>query len=84
MTRYGPWTKLQTRRQDYGLRRGELADLAGISATYMTMLEDGNRWPSVRVTVKLARALGVSPAAISRRGKPKEPPICPNPQHVAS
>jgi transcriptional regulator with XRE-family HTH domain len=82
MTCYGPWTQVQEHRERYGLRKTELADLAGISAGYMTMLENGQRWPTLKVTVKLARALGVSPAAIARRKKPE--PTCRNPRPVAS
>jgi PAS domain-containing protein len=46
------------RRQVAGLRREELADLAGISADYYTRLEQGReRSPSTQVLDALARAL---------------------------
>lgn len=80
-TQFGPWTQVQTRRESHGLRKAELADMAGISQAYMSMLEAGHRWPSVPVTVKLARALGVSPASITRR---KERTTCPKPLKIAS
>jgi DNA-binding XRE family transcriptional regulator len=45
------------RRRARGLRREELADLAGISADYVRRLEQGHRHPSVSVVTALARAL---------------------------
>jgi transcriptional regulator with XRE-family HTH domain len=46
------------RRRAAGLRREELADLAGISADYLTRLEQGRATsPSVQVVESLARAL---------------------------
>src|SRR5690606_20077775 len=47
-----------TRRRAPGLRREELAGLAGISADYLTRLEQGRATtPSTQVTAALARAL---------------------------
>ena len=51
------------RRRATGLRREELAALAGISADYLTRLEQGRaRSPSAQVVESLARALRVSDA----------------------
>jgi transcriptional regulator with XRE-family HTH domain len=51
------------RRRASGLRREELAGLAGISADYLTRLEQGRaRAPSAQVVEALARALRVSDA----------------------
>ncbi|HEY2222564.1 helix-turn-helix transcriptional regulator [Actinomycetospora sp.] len=51
------------RRRASGLRREELAGLAGISADYLTRLEQGRaRTPSAQVVESLARALRVSDA----------------------
>ena len=51
------------RRRATGLRREELAGLAGISADYLTRLEQGRaRTPSVQVVESLARALRLSDA----------------------
>lgn len=48
-------------RRATGLRREELADLAGISVDYLTRLEQGRaRSPSVQVLESLARALRLS------------------------
>ncbi|GAA3650347.1 hypothetical protein GCM10022267_40930 [Lentzea roselyniae] len=50
------------RRRTPGLRRGELADRAGISVEYLTRLERGtDRSPSGQVLVALADALALSP-----------------------
>ncbi|HZC10946.1 MAG TPA: helix-turn-helix transcriptional regulator, partial [Mycobacterium sp.] len=49
------------RRRATGLRREELAGLAGISVDYLTRLEQGRATsPSVQVVEALARALRVS------------------------
>jgi transcriptional regulator with XRE-family HTH domain len=51
-----------TRRRTPGLRRAELASLAGISVEYLTRLERGrDRHPSGQVLGALADALGLSP-----------------------
>jgi transcriptional regulator with XRE-family HTH domain len=51
------------RRRASGLRREELAGLAGISADYLTRLEQGRATsPSVQVVESLARSLRVSDA----------------------
>ncbi|HEX7309361.1 helix-turn-helix domain-containing protein [Lentzea sp.] len=49
------------RRRTPGLRRGELADRAGISVEYLTRLERGtDRSPSAQVLMSLAAALGLT------------------------
>jgi transcriptional regulator with XRE-family HTH domain len=51
-----------TRRRTPGLRRGEVAERAGISVEYLTRLERGtDRYPSGQVLAALADALGLSP-----------------------
>lgn len=56
-----------TRRRAAGLRREELAHLAGISVDYLTRLEQGRaRSPSTQVVESLARALRVSDAERER------------------
>ncbi|GGI06866.1 transcriptional regulator [Isoptericola cucumis] len=53
--------RVGTRRRAKGLRREELADLAGISMDYLTRLEQGRATaPSAQVTEALARALRLS------------------------
>ncbi|SEF75592.1 Helix-turn-helix domain-containing protein [Nonomuraea solani] len=49
------------RRRTPGLRRAELATLAGVSVDYLTRLEQGrDRSPSVQVLAALAETLGLS------------------------
>ncbi|WP_447003507.1 helix-turn-helix domain-containing protein [Saccharothrix isguenensis] len=51
-----------SRRRTPGLRRGELADLAGVSVEYLTRLERGrDRHPSAQVLGALGDALRLSP-----------------------
>ena len=41
-----------------------LADKVGISVSYVSMLERGQRSPPLETVEKMARALGVSPASL--------------------
>lgn len=54
------------RRRVRGLRREELAELAGVSADYVRRLEQGRSHPSAGVVNALARALRVGPAEYER------------------
>jgi len=67
-----------TRRRTPGLRREEVAQLAGVSPTYYAFLEQGRDIsPSGQVLDALARALRLSPAerdhlyALAQRGSPR-------------
>ncbi len=53
-------------RRVRGLRREELAELAGVSADYIRRLEQGRRHPSAGVVTALARALRVGRADYER------------------
>ena len=53
-------------RRVRGLRREELADLAGVSADYVRRLEQGRSHPSAGVVSAIARALRVSRADYER------------------
>ncbi|MEV4057517.1 helix-turn-helix domain-containing protein [Amycolatopsis sp. NPDC049688] len=53
-------------RRVRGLRREELADLAGVSADYVRRLEQGRRQPSAGVVNALARALDLGRAEYER------------------
>ncbi len=46
-------------RTDQGIERRELAERAGISYSYLTEIENGNKPPSPTVLEPLARALGL-------------------------
>lgn len=56
----------QAGRRVRGLRREELAELAGVSADYVRRLEQGRRHPSAGVVTAIARALRVSRADYER------------------
>ncbi|WP_329056149.1 helix-turn-helix domain-containing protein [Amycolatopsis sp. NBC_01488] len=53
-------------RRVRGLRREELAELAGVSADYVRRLEQGRRHPSAGVVTAIARALRISRADYER------------------
>ncbi|WP_328647930.1 helix-turn-helix transcriptional regulator [Amycolatopsis sp. NBC_00348] len=55
-----------TGRRVRGLRREELAELAGVSADYIRRLEQGRRRPSAGVVTAIARALRVGRADYER------------------
>ncbi|GLY50490.1 helix-turn-helix domain-containing protein [Lentzea sp. NBRC 102530] len=54
------------RRRARGVRREELAELAGVSADYVRRLEQGRRHPSAAVVNAIARALRAGPAEYER------------------
>ena len=47
-------------RNNSGLNAEQLAEMAGISKSYMSEIETGKKWPSGRVLQSIARQLGVS------------------------
>lgn len=61
--RITPPAEAARRRRTPGLRREELAEAAGISATWLTWLEQGREvYPSVPALLRLADALRLTPA----------------------
>ncbi|MFG1604135.1 helix-turn-helix domain-containing protein [Actinoplanes sp. NPDC049265] len=66
------------RRRVTGLRRDELAGLAGLSEPYLTRLEQGvDRNPSAQVLAALARALHLDPDETAHLFRLAEPPSAP-------
>ena len=57
-------SKVQRLRHDQGLSQEELADRAGLHRTYVSGVERGVRNPTLTVIERLARALGVTVAAL--------------------
>jgi transcriptional regulator with XRE-family HTH domain len=53
-------------RQRRGLSQDDLAELAGMHRTAISLLERRGRDPRLETIVKLARALGVKPTALMR------------------
>lgn len=50
--------RMKTRRAQLGLTGAELAERAGISASYVSLIESGAKVPDEEVAARLARALG--------------------------
>jgi transcriptional regulator with XRE-family HTH domain len=62
---FGAWARdLRKRRK---LTQGEVASRVGITATYLSQIEKGQRNPTLAVIVGLARALGVKPSTLVSR-----------------
>jgi len=59
--------ELRKARLAAGLTQEELAAKARVSREYVNYLERGKKSPTVRVFVRLCRAMKVSPAAILSR-----------------
>lgn len=53
---------IQVRRTDLGLDRHGLADLAGISYSYLAAIENGKKQPSIDVLTQIASALELTVA----------------------
>jgi transcriptional regulator with XRE-family HTH domain len=53
-------------RQRRGLSQDDLAELAGMHRTAISLLERRGRDPRLETIVKLARALGIKPTALMR------------------
>ena len=51
-------------RKDKSLSQTELANLAGLDRTYISLLERGLRVPSLSVLFKISNALGILPSSI--------------------
>jgi transcriptional regulator with XRE-family HTH domain len=62
LSRFGK--TLRELRTERGLSQWALADAAGLDHNYVGMIERGERNPAVVNVVKIAKALGVSPAAL--------------------
>lgn len=51
--------RIKTIRENKGLKQIELAEMAGISNSYLSDIEKGRTTPSIRTLTRLAEALGV-------------------------
>ena len=56
-------TQLRSARQQAGLSQDELAHLAGLHRTFVSLLERGLRNPTLDTILKLCRALDLEPGA---------------------
>jgi transcriptional regulator with XRE-family HTH domain len=57
---------LKSRREGRGLTQSGLADLCELDRTFISLLERGERQPSLRTIFALAEALEVSPEDLVR------------------
>jgi transcriptional regulator with XRE-family HTH domain len=62
LTRFA--TNVRKLREKKKLSQKALADKVGISVSYVSMLERGQRSPPLETIEKMAKALGVPPAAL--------------------
>jgi len=57
---------LRRLREERGLTQEELAERAGVSATYVGFIERGDNVPTLTILLDLASALGISPSDLLR------------------
>lgn len=60
---------VRAERQRAGLSQGGLAERCGILVPQISRLENGAQLPSLRTLIRVADALGVSPAALLTGGR---------------
>jgi transcriptional regulator with XRE-family HTH domain len=60
---------IQNRRKELGLSQDELADRAGLHRTYLSEIERRSRNVSVKILVRIAMALEMSPAELMKRAE---------------
>ncbi|WKW86432.1 Cro protein [Mycobacterium phage ShroomBoi] len=70
---YGVWQELRIIRERTGWSSAELSRESGVSAPYLSQLENGDRWPNATVTKKLAVALKVPVSVLERPAEQKNP-----------
>ncbi len=58
-------TRIRERRQERGLRQAELAQVIGISPSYLNLIEHGRRRIAGKLLADIARALDLDPALLS-------------------
>lgn len=51
--------RVKNSRKNKGITQEKLADMVGVSTTYIGFIEQGQRLPSIKTSDKIARALGV-------------------------
>lgn len=70
---YGCWQELRVIRERTGWSSAELSRESGLSAPYLSQLENGDRWPNAKVTKQLATALKVPVSVLERPVDQKTP-----------
>jgi len=51
--------QIKKRRKKKGITQAELAEKVGVTTVYMTYLETGKYFPSIKRLIKIAKVLGV-------------------------
>ena len=64
LSRFG--RALRKARQDASLTQEELADRAGLAVSYISLIENGHKSPSVEVVFALAQGLQIAPHVLVR------------------
>lgn len=72
-TNYGVWQELRVLRERTGWSSAMLSRESGVSAPYLSQLENGDRWPNATVTKKIAIALKVPMSVLERPIEQKAP-----------
>ncbi len=71
--------RIRKRRHSLGMTQQELGELAGCTKSTISLIERGRTWPSVKLLVRIAEALGERPGYFldpeSKRGHPATPAI---------
>ncbi|MEB8388688.1 short-chain fatty acyl-CoA regulator family protein [Rhodobacteraceae bacterium KMM 6894] len=62
-------TRIRQRRLSQGMRQSALAEVAGISPSYLNLIEHNRRRIGGKLLLLLAEALGVEPTALSQGGE---------------
>ncbi len=63
-------SRIRERRLDQGIRQADVAAAAGISASYLNLIEHNKRRIGGKLLQSLARALDVDPASLSQGAEP--------------
>lgn len=63
-------SRIRDRRMDRAIRQSDLARMAGISASYLNLIEHNKRRIGGKLLVDIARALDVAPASLSEGVEP--------------
>ncbi|MCK0119498.1 helix-turn-helix domain-containing protein [Loktanella sp. F6476L] len=63
-------SRIRERRLDQGMRQADVADAAGISASYLNLIEHNKRRIGGKLLQSLARALNADPASLSEGAEP--------------
>ena len=55
---------VKAKRKEAGITQSKLADRCGLGLTYISQIEQGLKWPSVKTVNKISKALKIPPSFI--------------------